>query len=68
MDVPAMTDADLALRRAVDAAEQVRAWIEKRDHRIVLAVQAGLSQREVARAVDLSHTAIQVIVRRAATE
>lgn len=43
--------------------EGVRSTTAERDQLIRDAVAAGISQREVARAVGLSHTAVQRIVR-----
>lgn len=44
-------------------AQDVRSAIDERDALIRQAVAAGISQREVARAVGLSHTAVGNIVR-----
>ena len=49
------------------AAEEAAEWTVQRDEWIVAAVRAGSSQREVARAAGLSHTAVQAIVRRTTT-
>ena len=46
-------------------ADSARQAIISRDRAIVEMVAAGASQREVARAAGLSHTAVQQILRRA---
>ena len=48
------------------AADVARDWTAERDDLIRAAVAAGVSQREVARVTGLSHTAVQIILRRAA--
>lgn len=63
-----MIRADVLIDRVAEAAAASTDWIRRRDERIVAAVAAGLSQREVARAAGLSHTAVQQIVKRAAGE
>lgn len=61
------TLAELARRREqLEAAgATARRAIALRDELILAALGAGMSQREVARLVGLSHTAVQQIVRRA---
>lgn len=62
-----MTDDELAARRAqLEAAgATARKAVALRDELILAALGLGLSQREVARLVGLSHTAVQAINRRA---
>jgi len=50
-----------------DAGEKVRTATAERDAAVAEAVAGGMSQREVARAIGLSHTAVQVILRRTAS-
>ena len=48
------------------AGERVRSATRERDEMIAMIAATGeMSQREIARAVGLSHTAVQVIIRRA---
>ena len=47
-----------------DIGEKVRRTTADRDDLILAAVAEGMSHREVARAVGLSHTAVQSIVKR----
>lgn len=58
--------ADVLLDHVANAAAHATDWMRRRDEAIVAAVEAGLAQREVARAAGLSHTAVQQIVKRAA--
>ena len=53
------------LNAAARAARQVRDWTDRRDDRIRALVADGVPQREVARTVGLSHTAVQYICRTA---
>lgn len=48
------------------AGEGVRRATAKRNDLIAEAVADGMTQREVARLVGLSHTAVQIILRRRA--
>lgn len=62
--VPVVTiDRDTA-RNLSRAADKAREWTVERDRRIVAAVAAGASLREVATAVGLSHSAVDKIVKR----
>lgn len=58
---------DPVRRAALEAVgASARLATDRRDAAIVAAVAAGMSQRDVARTVGLSHTAVQHIVRRSA--
>lgn len=58
-----MIDDDLA-RRLVVAARKGRDWIQRRDSLIVEAIEAGASQREVAKLVGLTQPAVHAIYHR----
>lgn len=58
-----MTGPAAERHRLAKAGERVRNATSRRDEMIVAAA-AVLSQREVARVVGLSHTAVQAILRR----
>lgn len=47
------------------AAQNVRKWTEERNRAIVAALDAGATQRAVAEAVGLTHTAVAKIAKRA---
>ena len=51
-------------RTLARAARMQRQWREKRDRLICEAVEAGGSYREIAEAVQLSHTAVRKIAGR----
>ena len=55
------------LEQLTELADEARRLTVERDEAILAAVNAGVSQREAARAAGLSHTAVQHIVRRANT-
>lgn len=56
-------DPELA-RRIVTAARKGREWQSRRDMLIVEALEAGASQREVAKLVGLTQPAIHVVRRK----
>lgn len=56
---------DVRLRELGRVAVDARRLVEQRDAAIVAAVARGASQREVARAAGMSHTAVAHIVHRA---
>lgn len=61
--VPDMTIDRDAVRDLSRAATKAREWTAERDRRIVAAVKAGASLREVAAVVGLSHTSVANIIK-----
>lgn len=58
-----MVDDDLA-HRLVAAARKGREWLERRDELIIQAIEAGGSQREVAKLAGLTQPAVHAIYHR----